>query len=89
MMPESPLWLIKMGRNAEAREILGRLRSEDGNVEADRAVREYDEIVETVALEKEHASRNSYLSMFFGRNDGGLHVARRVQLSIWLQIVQE
>ncbi|KAH9886703.1 general substrate transporter [Cubamyces lactineus] len=89
MMPESPRWLIKMGRNAEAREILGRLRSEDGSVEADRAVREYDEIVETVALEKEHASRNSYLSMFFGRNDGGLHVARRVQLSIWLQIVQE
>lgn len=78
-----------MGRNAEAREILGRLRSDDGNVEEPRAVREYDEIVATVALEKEHASRNSYLGMFFGRNDGGLHIARRVQLSVWLQIVQE
>ncbi|KAI0354200.1 general substrate transporter [Trametes cingulata] len=89
MMPESPRWLIKMGRNAEAREILGRLRSEDGNIEAPQAVREYEDIIETVALEKEHASRNSYLSMFFGRNDGGLHIARRVQLSIWLQIVQE
>ncbi|CDO77496.1 hypothetical protein BN946_scf184902.g30 [Trametes cinnabarina] len=89
LMPESPRWLIKMGRDAEAREILGRLRSEDGNIEAPQAVREYEDIIANVALEKEHASRNSYLSMFFGRNDGGLHIARRVQLSIWLQIVQE
>ncbi|KAI9058704.1 general substrate transporter [Trametes sanguinea] len=89
LMPESPRWLIKMGRDAEAREILGRLRSEDGSIEAPQAVREYEDIVGNVALEKEHASRNSYLSMFFGRNDGGLHIARRVQLSIWLQIVQE
>ena len=42
-----------------------------------------------VALEKEHSERNSYISMFFGLHDNGLHVARRVQLSIWLQIVQE
>ncbi|OSD00695.1 general substrate transporter [Trametes coccinea BRFM310] len=89
LMPESPRWLIKMGRDAEAREILGRLRSEDGSIEAPQAVREYEDIVGNVALEKEHASRNSYLSMFFGRNDGGLHIARRVQLSVWLQIVQE
>ena len=89
IVTESPRWLIKMGRLHEAREILGRLRSEDGSVEAPQAQREYDDIVANVALEKEHSKRNSYISMFFGRHDGGLHIARRVQLSIWLQIVQE
>ena len=79
-----------MGRVEEAREILGRLRSEDGSIEAPQAQREYEDIVATVTLEKEHAKRNSYISMFFGLNDDGdLHIARRVQLSIWLQIVQE
>ncbi|KAI0742980.1 general substrate transporter [Daedaleopsis nitida] len=89
LMPESPRWLIKMGRLEEARQILGRLRSEDGSVEAPHAQREYEDIIANVALEKEHSKRNSYVSMFFGLHDGGLHVARRVQLSIWLQIVQE
>ncbi|KAH8092159.1 general substrate transporter [Cristinia sonorae] len=89
LMPESPRWLVKMGRHEEAREILGRLRSEDGNPEAPRAVAEYEDIVTAVVLEKEHTKRNSYISMFLGRNDGNLHIARRVQLSIWLQIVQE
>ena len=37
---ESPRWLAKMGRHDEARTILGRLRSEDGNPEAPRAVAE-------------------------------------------------
>ena len=78
-----------MGRVEEARAILGRLRSEDGSVEAPQAQREYEDIVATVALEKEHSKRNSYISMFFGLHDDGMHIARRVQLSVWLQIVQE
>lgn len=78
-----------MGREEEAREILGRLRTEDGDTEAPQAVAEFEDILAAVALEKEHTKRNSYISMFFGRNDGNLHIARRVQLSIWLQIVQE
>lgn len=78
-----------MGRLDEARKILGRLRSDSGGAEAPQAQREYEDIVANVALEKEHSERNSYISMFFGLHDNGLHVARRVQLSIWLQIVQE
>ena len=78
-----------MCRNEEARNILGRLRTEDGNQDAPRVLAEYEDIVAAVALEQEHSKRNTYLSMFFGRHDGDLHIARRVQLSIWLQIVQE
>lgn len=78
-----------MGRHAEAREILNRLRGDAGNGKAAQATAEYEDIVAAIALEKEHTKRKSYISMFFGRNDGDLHIARRVQLSIWLQIIQE
>lgn len=88
-MLESPRWLLKMGRRDEARTILGRLRSEDGDPEAPQALAEYEDIVAVIALEKEHSKRNTYFSMFFGLHDGDLHIARRVQLSIWLQIIQE
>ena len=61
-----------------------------GDSEDPKAKAEYEEIVATVKLEKEHSKRNSYVSMFFGlHDDGNLHIARRVQLSIWLQIIQE
>ena len=78
-----------MGRNEEAKAILGRLRSEDGDPENADATAEYEDIIAVVALEQEHSKRNSYISMFFGLHDNGLHIARRVQLSIWLQIIQE
>ena len=104
-MPESPRWLVKAGRDEEARDILGRLRSE-GDPEGERAAAEYADIVGIVQLEKEHAKQNSYFSMFFGLGQfpcscsvipadwmgvggGDLHIARRIELSIWLQIVQE
>lgn len=89
-MPESPRWLLKVGRAEEARTILGRLRSETGDPEDPTAAAEFNDIVAAIALEQEHSKRNSYVSMFFGlHDDGNLHIARRVQLSIWLQIVQE
>lgn len=84
-MPESPRWLIKVGREEEGRYILGRLRGEgDGLAEA-----EFQDIRNIVELERKTSKQNSYLSMFFGWGSGKLHTGRRVQLVIWLQILQE
>jgi len=84
-MPESPRWLIKVGREEEGRFILGRLRGEgDGQAEA-----EFQDIHNIVELERKTASQNSYLAMLFGWKSGKLHTGRRVQLVVWLQILQE
>ncbi|KAL5520337.1 hypothetical protein ACEPAG_9551 [Sanghuangporus baumii] len=87
-MPESPRWLAKAGRSEEALQVLGNLRS-GGNTKDPAVEREFSDILEVVQLEKEAVGRSTYWSMFFGIGWGDLHVARRVQLSIWLQIFQE
>lgn len=84
-LPRSPRWLVKAGRNEEARFILGRLRGEDD----DTAELEFQDICNTVKLEHDNSQRSSYFAMFFGIGQGKLHTARRVQLVIWLQILQE
>ncbi|KAI9808319.1 MAG: hypothetical protein M1825_004776 [Sarcosagium campestre] len=86
--PESPRYLTKVGREEEARYILGRLRGESG-ADAGLAEAEFQDIRNIAELERKTANRTSYFSMLFGIGSGKLHTGRRVQLVVWLQIMQE
>lgn len=87
-MPESPRWLVKVGREEEARFILGRLRGTEGEDGA-LAEAELQDIINIRDLEEKTATQQTYFHMLFGIGSGKLHTGRRVQLVIWLQIFQE
>lgn len=56
-----------------------------------RAEAEFLDIQSIAEMEKTvvHGGGNSYISMLFGYKSGDLHIGRRVQLVVWLQIMQE
>jgi hypothetical protein len=64
------------------------LRGSEG-ADAVRAEAEYQDIKNIVIHERQTARSNTYFSMLFGIGSGKLHTGRRVQLVIWLQIMQE
>jgi len=79
---------VKVGREDEARFILERLRGNEGE-EKVLAEAEFQDIRSVSQLERKAGNRTSYWAMFTGRGSGDLHTGRRVQLVIWLQIMQE
>lgn len=86
--PESPRWLVKVGREEEGRYILGRLRGNEGEDRA-RADAEFRDIQSIAEMEQTFAQSNSYFALITGYKSGKLHLGRRAQLVMWLQIIQE
>ncbi|KAG2208006.1 hypothetical protein INT46_010372 [Mucor plumbeus] len=83
--PESPRWLLKRGRTEEGLEILAALRG-GGDPNHPDVVREYDDILTNIKQE-ESEGEPGYVSMLLKKDK--LNIARRVHLSVWLQIIQE
>ncbi|KAI9821106.1 MAG: hypothetical protein M1827_003840 [Pycnora praestabilis] len=80
--PESPRWLMKMGREEQARNVLHATR--EGNIEA-----ELKSIKKVVKHELETSSANHYAAMLFPKDTYGYKLRWRVVLAVWLQIMQE
>ncbi|EXJ62107.1 hypothetical protein A1O7_02540 [Cladophialophora yegresii CBS 114405] len=80
--PESPRWLVKMGRENEARYILGRLRGDSLAEEKELAEAELQDIIESTQYERNNFRKQSYLHMLLGARSGKLHIGRRVQLVV-------
>ena len=80
--PESPRWLMKVGRETEARQVLQATRA--GDVEA-----ELKGIKRVVKFELETSTANHYWAMIWPKDKYARQLRWRVVLAVWLQIMQE
>ena len=80
--PESPRWLMKVGRESEARQVLQATRA--GDVEA-----ELKGIKKVVKFELETSTANHYWAMIWPKDKYARQLRWRVVLAVWLQIMQE
>ena len=80
--PESPRWLMKVGREDEARNVLKATR--DSDVEY-----ELKGIKKVVKFELETSTANHYWAMLFPKDKYARQLRWRVVLAVWLQIMQE
>ncbi|KAL9122578.1 MAG: hypothetical protein Q9187_000861, partial [Circinaria calcarea] len=80
--PESPRWLMKVGREEESRNVLKATR--DGDVEA-----ELNGIKKIVKFELETSTSNHYYAMLFPKDKYSRQLRWRVILAVWLQVLQE
>ncbi|CAD0109655.1 unnamed protein product [Aureobasidium uvarum] len=84
MLPDSPRYLASVGRNAEAREVLERVR---GSADPEAVEKEFNEIV-AMAEDIKPASPIEFIKIMCGLDkDKGAHLGRRAWLCIWLQIM--
>ncbi|KAF4981125.1 hypothetical protein F66182_17181, partial [Fusarium sp. NRRL 66182] len=88
VMPESPRWLMKVGRNDEALKIVAVLRG-NGNADHPDVKREYVEIQKTLEADKVLADFDSYCRLATDYKEGGLHYGRRALLAFGIQILVE
>ena len=80
--PESPRWLMKVGREEEAQNVLKATR--EGDVQ-----HELKEIKKVVKFELETSTANHYWAMLFPKDKYSRGLRWRVFLAVWLQIMQE
>lgn len=88
IMPESPRWLIKQGRQKEALRIITVLRG-SGDPNSEDVKREYVDILETLEQERNLSNFNSYWSIITDYKKDKLHYGRRAWLGFGIQILME